>query len=139
MFQEGRKWSSPKEAVTLQILLVSTSGNLQQTVMRICMLVIGCKGLKVRLLLKEKILHVHQYTCLTSLVKYCVHLKSLKPVRITGNPNSFTNKCQTMCRPDVVLKVCQCSVLHVIIFSAIDEDDDETVAMIKELLDTRIR
>ena len=139
MFQEGRKWSSPKEAVTLQILLVGTSGNLQQTVMRICMLMIGCKGLKVRLLLKEKILHVHQYTCLTSLVKYCVHLKSLKPVRITGNPNSFTNKCQTMCRPDVVLKVCQCSVLHGIIFSAIDEDDDETVAMIKELLDTRIR
>lgn len=44
-----------------------------------------------------------------------------------------------MCRPDVVLKVCQCSVLHGIIFSAIDEDDDETVAMIKELLDTRIR
>ena len=28
MFQEGRKWSSPKEAVTLQILLVGTSGNL---------------------------------------------------------------------------------------------------------------
>lgn len=59
MFQEGRKWSSPKEAVTLQILLVGTSGNLQQTVMRICMLMIGCQGLKVRLLLKEKILHVH--------------------------------------------------------------------------------
>ena len=80
------------------------------------MLVIGCKGLKVRLLLKEKILHVHLYTCLASLVKYCVHLKSLKPLRITGNLNSFTNNYQTMCRPDVVLKVCQCSVLHVIIF-----------------------